>query len=112
MFQKSSSADPAFGSCGMSVRRLHTKLLLQAGRLLLEYNESTRTIHGALTRTARTLTDDRCDVVVSYRGLAVSLAGENLALETVSELRFNTAVQARVHEILDEVRRGKLDAAV
>ena len=39
----------------MTARRLQTELLLQAGRLLLEYNESTREIHRALTRTARTL---------------------------------------------------------
>ena len=60
----------------MSVRHLQTDLLLQAGRLLLEYNESTAAIHRALTRTARALTDETSHVVVSYHGVAVSLAGE------------------------------------
>jgi uncharacterized membrane protein YjjP (DUF1212 family) len=95
----------------MSSRRLQTDLLLQAGRLLLEYNESTGAIHRALTATARALTDDTCHVVVSYRGVAVSLAGEGPALQLVSELRFNTAVQARVHEVLERLRGGDLDEA-
>jgi uncharacterized membrane protein YjjP (DUF1212 family) len=94
----------------MSARRLQTNLLLQAGRLLLEYNESTGAIHRALTATARALTDETCHVVVSYRGVAVSLAGEGATLEPVRELRYNMAVQARVHGILEEVRRGELDA--
>jgi uncharacterized membrane protein YjjP (DUF1212 family) len=95
----------------MSAPRLETNLLLQAGRLLLEYNESTGAIHHALTTTARALTDDTCHVVVSYLGVGVSLAGDGPALEPVRELRYNTAVQARVHEILEQVRRGDLGAA-
>ena len=95
----------------MSALRLQTNLLLQAGRLLLEYNESTGAILRTLTATARTLTDETCKVTVSYGSVAVSLAGEGLALEAVRELRYNMAVQARVHEILEQVRRGKLDAS-
>jgi uncharacterized membrane protein YjjP (DUF1212 family) len=95
----------------MSTRRLHTDLLLQAGRLLLEYNESTEAIHRALTETARALTEETCHVAVSYRGVAVCLAGEGAALRPVKQLRYNTAVLARVHEILDELRRDKLDAS-
>jgi uncharacterized membrane protein YjjP (DUF1212 family) len=93
----------------MSALRLQTDLLLQAGRLLLAYNESTGAIHRALTATARALTDETCHVVVSYRGVAVSLAREGPAVEPVSELRYNMAVQARVHAILAQVRRGDLD---
>ncbi len=93
----------------MSVRRLQTQLLLRAGRLLLEYNESTRAIDRALTQTARALTEDSCHVLVSYRGVAVSLAGEGMVLEPVREIRYNMAVQARVHEILEQVCRGNLD---
>jgi uncharacterized membrane protein YjjP (DUF1212 family) len=93
----------------MSAARLQTDLLLQAGRLLLEFNESTAAIHHALMSTAKALSDKTCHVVVSYGGVAVSLAGEAPALESVSELRYNTAVQARVHEILEQVRRGQLD---
>jgi uncharacterized membrane protein YjjP (DUF1212 family) len=95
----------------MNTRRLHTHLLLQAGRLLLEYNESTEAIHRALTRTARALTDETCDLAVSYGGVAVSLAGEGAVLRPVKGLRYNTAVQARVHEILEQLRRDKLDAS-
>jgi uncharacterized membrane protein YjjP (DUF1212 family) len=94
----------------MSARRVQTHLLLQAGRLLLEYNESTGAIHRALTATARALTDETCHVAVFSRGVAVSLEGEGSAVEPVTELRYNMAVQARVHEILEDVRRGRLDA--
>jgi uncharacterized membrane protein YjjP (DUF1212 family) len=95
----------------MSPRRLHTELLLQAGRLLLEYNESTEAIHRALVATARTLTDEPCHVAVTYRGMLVSLAREVPALEPVRELRYNTALQVRVHAILAQVRGGNLEPA-
>jgi uncharacterized membrane protein YjjP (DUF1212 family) len=95
----------------MSTRRLQTDLLVHAGRLLLEYNESTRAIHRALTTTSRALSDEACQVVVSYGGVAVSLAGEALVLIPVRELRYNTAVQARVHKVLEQVRRGELEPA-
>jgi uncharacterized membrane protein YjjP (DUF1212 family) len=95
----------------MNALRLETRLLLQAGKLLLEYNDSTGKIHRALTATAQALTADTCHVVISYREVAVSLAEEPAALEPVSELRYNTAVQARVHDILAQVRRGALDAS-
>src|SRR5262245_4738140 len=94
----------------MSTAPVRTKLLLQAGRLLLEYNESTAAIQRALVSTAQSLTDEACHVVVTYDGVAVSLAGDVPALVSVPELRFNTAVQARVHGILADVRRGKLNA--
>jgi uncharacterized membrane protein YjjP (DUF1212 family) len=90
---------------------IHTDLLLRAGRLLLEYNESTEAIVRALKGTAQALTGRPCQVAVFYRGLTVSLAGERPVLETVGELRYNTALQARVHEILEQVRWGKLDAS-
>src|SRR5262249_35508316 len=95
----------------METRRLHTELLAHAGRLLLEYNESTEEIHRALTTTARALTDEPCHVAVSYDNIAVSLAGDAPVLLPVHELRYNMAVQARVHTILEEVRRGALEAA-
>ena len=98
-------------SSKMSDRRLQTKLLLQAGRLLLEYNESTEAIRRALTSTAKTLTDEPCHVAITYEGVAVSLGGHGPALESVRELRYNTAVQTRVHEILEQLRRGSLDAS-
>src|SRR5262249_4495068 len=104
---------PGAGQERMDVetRRLQTELLVHAGRLLLEYNESTGAIHRALTATARALTDETCHVAVSYSGVAGSLAGEGPTPEPVRELRYNMAVQARVHEILDQVRRGQLDVS-
>jgi uncharacterized membrane protein YjjP (DUF1212 family) len=95
----------------MDTRRLHTDLLVHAGRLLLEYNESTGAIHRALTATARALTDEACHVAVGYRGVAVSLGGESPILMPVRELRYNTALQARVHTILRQVRGGELEPA-
>jgi uncharacterized membrane protein YjjP (DUF1212 family) len=95
----------------MGDRRLQTKLLLQAGRLLLEYNESTEAIRRALTATAKTMTDETCHVAISYEGVAVSLEGHSPVLESVRELRYNTAVQARVHEVLEQLRQGNLDAS-
>jgi uncharacterized membrane protein YjjP (DUF1212 family) len=92
----------------MSDLRLQIDLLLQAGRLLLEYNESTEAIRRALMATARALTDAHCEVRVTYRGLAVSIAREGPAMEPVKELRYNMAVLARVHAILERVRRGEL----
>jgi uncharacterized membrane protein YjjP (DUF1212 family) len=95
----------------MDARRAQLELLAHAGRLLLEYNESAGEIHRALAATARALTGDDCGVAVSYSGLAVTLAGEGPLLMPVRELRYNTAVQTRLHAILRQVRRGELDAA-
>jgi uncharacterized membrane protein YjjP (DUF1212 family) len=93
----------------MNALQLHSHLLLRAGRLLLEYNESTAGIQRALQSTAKTLTGEGCHVAVSYGGVAVSLAGQSPVTESVSELRYNTAIQSRVHEILARVRCGQLD---
>jgi uncharacterized membrane protein YjjP (DUF1212 family) len=95
----------------MSPRRVQTSLLAQAGRLLLEYNESTAAIHRALTSTAQALTGATCQVAVSYGGVAISLDGEDQAVEPVRELRYNMSVQARVHRILQQVRRGDVEPA-
>jgi uncharacterized membrane protein YjjP (DUF1212 family) len=95
----------------MSTRCLQTELLVHAGRLLLEYNESTGSIHRALTATAGALTDKACHVAVSYGSVTVSLAGGAPVMMPVRELRYNTAVQARVHTILGQVRRGELEPA-
>src|SRR5262245_6349945 len=95
----------------MSTRRLLTDLLVHAGRLLLENNESTAAIHRTLAATATALTDEACHVAVSYGSVAVSLGGEGPVLMPARELHSNTAVQARVHTILEQVRRGELDPA-
>jgi uncharacterized membrane protein YjjP (DUF1212 family) len=93
------------------MRRLQTEMLAHAGRLLLEYDESTGAIHHALESTAKALTGAVCNVAVSYGGVVVSLAGDSPVLMTVRELRYNTALQARVHSILKQVRSGELDPA-
>jgi uncharacterized membrane protein YjjP (DUF1212 family) len=95
----------------MDSRRVQTELLAHAGRLLLEYNESTGAIHRAVVATARALTPEPCDVAVSYGGVAVTLAGDGPVRLPVRELRYNTALQARVHSTLHQVRRGELEPA-
>jgi uncharacterized membrane protein YjjP (DUF1212 family) len=95
----------------MGTRRQQTELLVNAGRLLLEYNDSTAAIHRALMATARALGADACQVAVSYGGVTVFLGGEDTASMPVREFRYNNAVQARVHEILELVRLGKLEPA-
>jgi uncharacterized membrane protein YjjP (DUF1212 family) len=95
----------------MGVRRLHMEMLGHAGRLLLEYNESTGAIERTLAATARALTSEICNVAVTYSGVAVSLGSEAPLLIPVRELRYNTALQARLHAILDQVRRSDLEPA-
>src|SRR4051812_48813271 len=95
----------------MDTRRLQTELLVHAGRLLLEYNESTEAIHRALEATAGVLTDQACHVAVFYGGVAVSLAGEAPVLLPLRELRYNNAMQARVHAIRGGGGRRGMDAA-
>lgn len=94
----------------MDSRSVIVELLAQAGRLLLEYSDSTSGIQRALTTTARALTDEPCIVAVSYDGVAVSLGANGPRLMPVRELRFNMAIQAGVHSVLDQVRTGALDA--
>lgn len=88
--------------------RVQSELLARTGALLLEYNESTGAIHRVLSATAAKLTSDACQVTVFYGGVAVSLAGEPLVTLSVKEIRYNSVVQARVHDILNLVRRGEL----
>jgi uncharacterized membrane protein YjjP (DUF1212 family) len=95
----------------MSARRLQLELLGQAGRMLLENNDSTGVIHSTLAVTARALTQEACDVAVAYGGVAVSLAGEGPVLVQIRELRYNTALQGRVHAILQQVCRADIEPA-
>lgn len=84
-------------------------MLACAGRLLLEYNESTREICRSIAATARAITDEKCDVAVSYNGVAIALADNAPLIMPVRELRYNATLQARVHLILSEVQRGEVD---
>src|SRR5262245_57649551 len=95
----------------MGTRCLQTELLVHAGRLLLEYNESTGAIHRTPTAAAQALTNEPCHISVSYGGVTVSRPGEAPVLMPVRELRYNAAVKARVHTILKQVRRGELEPA-
>src|ERR1051326_7410406 len=88
---------------------LHAQLLATAGRLLLEYNESTGEIYRTLGETACALEDDECEVAVAYGEIAVELPGDTPLLVRVPELLYNAALLARIHSILDGVRSGKLD---
>jgi uncharacterized membrane protein YjjP (DUF1212 family) len=94
----------------MGDRQLESRLLLQAGRLLLEYNESTGEIHRTLQATAKSLSAGDCQIAISYGGIAVTLAGDSPAMQSVKALRYNSAVQAQIHGILQQVRGGKLAA--
>lgn len=87
---------------------LSTDLLAHAGRLLLEYNESTKEIHRTLEATSRALSSEKCDLLVTYSGVAVSLAGESPLLKPVRELRVNASLQAQVYAILSRVCDGTL----
>jgi uncharacterized membrane protein YjjP (DUF1212 family) len=87
------------------------ELLAHAGRLLLEYNESTGVIHRALAATARALAGGPCAIAVSYDGVTVSSAGEVPVILPIREVRYDTALLARVHAILDQARRGDIDPA-
>ena len=86
-------------------------LLADAGRLLLEYNESTGQIHRSLTATARALIGDECEVAVTYGGVAVELAAEGRMRMSVRELRYNAALQARVHTVLRQLQCRKIDVS-
>ena len=68
------------------MRSPQTELLVHAGRLLLEYNESTGAIHRTLAATAGALTEDACHVEVSYGSVFVSLGEEAPAMLPVREL--------------------------
>jgi uncharacterized membrane protein YjjP (DUF1212 family) len=95
-----------------STRRLYIDLLAHAGRLLLEYNESSAEIDRALAATSRSVTKDAYHAAISYNGIAVSLGSESPTFLSVRELRYNNSVQTRVHTILKQVREGKLEAAM
>jgi uncharacterized membrane protein YjjP (DUF1212 family) len=95
----------------MDTRSAALDLLAHAGRLLLEYNESTGEIHRALTATSLALTGEKCEIAVSYSGVAVALAGEGPILMPVREIRYNSAVQSQIHAILAQVRRSEVAPA-
>jgi uncharacterized membrane protein YjjP (DUF1212 family) len=94
----------------MQSHRIETEFLAEAGRLLLEFNESTGEIHRALSATARCLSQEPFELDVYYNGVIVSLGNDGPLLRSVHELRYNAALQARIHEILEKVRCSKLHA--
>ena len=95
----------------MATHRIETEMLATAGRLLLEFNESTGAIERTLATTARALTSDPLDVTVMYGGVVVSLGDDGPLVKPVRELRYNAALQARVHSILRRVRDGGLSVS-
>jgi uncharacterized membrane protein YjjP (DUF1212 family) len=94
----------------MTDRQRQSQLLIQAGRLLLEYNESTASIVKALTATAQALTKEPCQVAISYGSIAIALGDDPPVLRTVKELRLNAAVQTQIHDVLEQVRTCRIDA--
>jgi uncharacterized membrane protein YjjP (DUF1212 family) len=95
----------------MTERQQQIRMLVHAGALLLEYNESSAGIIDALKSTARTFGEQRCDVAVRYLEVAVCCADEPPALRTVKELRLNAAVRTRIHEVLQQIRTRQIDIA-
>lgn len=95
----------------MATHRIETEMLAAAGRLLLEYNESTGMIERTLTATARTLSSDTLNLTVTYGGAFVALGDDGPVFAPVHELRYNATLQANVHSILRQVRDGQLSAA-
>jgi uncharacterized membrane protein YjjP (DUF1212 family) len=91
------------------MQQLHALMLGNAGRLLLEYNESTREIHRSIAATAQAITDDKCDVAISYNGVAIALADHAPLIMPVRELRYDAALQARVHSLLRRVQSREID---
>ena len=91
------------------MQQLHAQMLAYAGRLLLEYNESTGEIYRSIAATAQAITDEKCDVAVSYNGVAIALADDAPVMMPVRELRYNAALQARVHSLLRQVQSREID---
>jgi uncharacterized membrane protein YjjP (DUF1212 family) len=84
-------------------------MLAYAGQLLLEYNESTKEIYRSITAAARAITDKKCDVAISYNGVVIALADDAPLIMPVRELRYNAALQARVHTLLRQVQNRVID---
>ncbi len=94
----------------MNTTATHRDFLARAGQLLLEYNASSKEIDESLASTARSLSSDKFDVTVSYNGVIVSLGDEPPVIKPVKELRFNQAIQEKLHAILRQVRSGEIGA--
>jgi uncharacterized membrane protein YjjP (DUF1212 family) len=88
-----------------------TQMLSRAGKLLLEYNESIGAIERVLTTTSQKVSNEAYEFVVSYNGVLVTLADEKPLIQPVREFRYNAALQARVHSILQRVRDDEIDAS-
>lgn len=95
----------------MNPTRVQVELLAAAGRLLLEFSHSARAVHRSLAATAAAFTSEPLQLFVSYRALTVSLGAEGPILLAVGPLRYNSAIQARVHAVLQQVQLGGMSPA-
>ena len=86
-----------------------SRLLATAGRLLLEYNDSTREIEETLAATAAAISPAKFATSISYSGIVIWLGDNPPLLIRVCQLHHNASLQAHVHSILAKVKRGKLD---
>lgn len=93
----------------MTAHPVELRLLATAGRLLLEYNDSTGEIENTLAATSRAISSEPFAMTVSYGGVAVSLGDGPPLLVRVHELRYNATVQAQIHSILDKLCRREFD---
>ncbi len=79
---------------------------------MLEYNESTGEIERTLATTARAITNERLVLNPSYGGIALSVGDESPVLMRVRELRYNAALQTRVHHILKSLQQGTIGVSM
>lgn len=88
--------------------------LLEAGGLLLEYNECSAAIERLLESTGGKLLGSPCHVTVAAQLIIITHEGQAHASAPIRELRFNMSVVAQVYAIVQAVmeQRSSLDAAL
>jgi uncharacterized membrane protein YjjP (DUF1212 family) len=93
----------------MQDHRTQSELLAYAGRLLLEYNEST----GEISRTLKSLTPpgEQCEIAVSYLAVTVLVDGENPVSSSALEIRYDNSLQVNVHDVLSQFQKRETSSA-
>lgn len=54
---------------------------------------------------------EECEIAVSYLGVTVSLDGESPVTSSAPEIRYNTAFQVRIHDVLEQLGNRQITAA-
>ena len=95
----------------MNSHQENCDLLLEAGRLLLTYNESTEEIHHALQTLAARAGEKQVAIAVEYLQITVSIGNEIAGSRTIKGIHYNNAALTNVHEILRQACSDKLSIA-